>query len=196
MTEASSNNPFSVSQTALEDVYIQTTSNSFVSRQATIQGSDRVDIKGRSVIEHDCTLEGDKARITIGRFCYIQSGTCIRPAAQPGGTAGDYVPVSIGSHTLIGHDCTIEAAAIGSECWIGNNVKLGKRVIIKDCCVVRDNAEIPNDTVLAPFSRVQAPTRPELQWSFPNYTELSPAVSVYMQERSIELYTKFAARQS
>ena len=41
-----------------------------------------------------------------------------------------HAPLVIGSHTKIGPNCAIEAAAVGSNVIVGRNVVLGKRCVV------------------------------------------------------------------
>lgn len=185
------------------NAYIKTTSHSYVSRQATIEGAKQVEIKGRSIIQPECVIEGERALIKIGRYVYLDFGTVIRPAPNPG-TTGEtelsYIPVMIGSHTYIGSKCHIEAASIGSQCYIGHNVTMGKRVIVKDCCVIADNTVISDDTVLPPFTRMSSSVdgasssiSSAAQWTYPYYQELPASTATLMQERSMDLYQEFSS---
>ena len=154
-----------------EDAYIKTTTGNFVSRMAEITNASNVEIKGRSWIEQGVTIRGDLAKIRMGRYCKLSTGTTLEPApatpqpkvipsasASSSGTVPPHIPVVIGSHTIVGPHCQIRAAAIGSYCWIGSNVQMGKRVIIKDACVVDDNVVLGDDTVVPPFTRVTMTT--------------------------------------
>jgi dynactin 5 len=160
--------------------YIQTTTHNYISRQAIVVGAKHVEIKGRTIVEPTVKICGnDSTWIRIGRYCYIQTGTTIEPPTMmllPSNTSNStnnpdsnddknsnnndndnsnnkYIPVQIGSHTIVGNDCSIQAAAIGSYCMIGNNVSFGQRCIIKDCCLIESNVCIPPDTVIPPFTR-------------------------------------------
>lgn len=48
----------------------------------------------------------------------------------------------------------MEAATIGSCVYIGDNCKIGKFSIIKDCVVIKDNTVIPPYAVVSHFSMV------------------------------------------
>ena len=202
-TQTSSSSSSSSSSLAVskdDDEYIQTTTHNYVSRQAVIEGARQVELKGRGIIERGCHLDGRQAWIRIQRYTHLQANTRITPPTLPGSTK--HVPVSIGSHTMLGHDCQIEAAAIGSHCWIGNHVKLGKRVIIKDCCIVADHVVLGDDTVIAPFTRISDQNNSTTSatgsplWTPPNYVELPPSTALEMQERTMETYQAFVKQQA
>jgi dynactin 5 len=183
--------------------YIQTTTHNYVSRRATIDGSQQVELKGRSVVSDNVHIRGDLAVIRMGRYCFLSANTRIQPPPMPGQsdpassdasssstTPMKYVPVSIGSHTVIGKDCTIQAAAVGSSCWIENGVTLGPRCIVKDCCVIAQGTVIPADTVLPPFTR--ASMSPASSAGLRLVTQvLPPAMAVELQERAIEAFQDF-----
>jgi dynactin 5 len=217
-----------------DDLYIQTASSTqcFVSRRATLHGAHRVELKGRTIVEAGVVIRGDLASVRIGRYGHLGSGTTVTPAPQwPSENNNNnnkatyttnsttdsnttmFVPVTIGSHTMIGRDCRIEAAAIGSNCWIGDGVRLGKRVIVKDCCVIGGSGSgsdqpvvVSDDTVVPPFTRISissgtsatsnrtttSTTTPPLSLS---WMELPPSTAMEMQERSMEIYNDFCARQ-
>ena len=175
------------------DDYLTTASKTYVSRNATVHGASRLDLKGRVVIERDCVLHADVASIVIGQYCYIQCGTTIRPSTQV--LTNKPIHVVIGAHTRIGSNCQIHAAAIGSHCVIGNNVTIGQRVIIKDCCHVADNTVLTDNVVLPPFTRIQPCAQRELQWSWPNLKELPIAVQAEVEQESVERYHAFVRKQ-
>jgi dynactin 5 len=189
-TSASSNSPVVDSETEESSSYIQTTTNNYVSRKAFIDGSKHVELKGRSVVSDGVRIHGDLGLVRIGRYCHIHSNTTLQPPPLPGQEENKFVPVTVGSHTVIGKDCVLEAAAIGSLCWIGDGVKIGQRCILKDCCVVADGTVIPADTVIPPFTRVFSSANGRLVT-----TELPPSVAVELQERALESYQEFAAMQ-
>lgn len=204
--------------------FIQTVAgNNWVSRTAVIENARHVELKGRCVV-HDRTVwtaRGSGSWIRTGRYCHVQQGTTVTTAPlpqwhtttipEPKGPA--YVPVTIGSHTVIGKECCLQAAAVGSYCWIGNNVTLGPRSIVRDCCVIADNVVVPDDTVVPPFTRVSTAaaavavdTNVTLVGTETTaataavhgrliYRELPPSTAQEMQERSMELYQEFVAEQ-
>jgi acetyltransferase-like isoleucine patch superfamily enzyme len=72
--------------------------------------------------------------------------------------------------------------------WIGDNVKIGKRCIIKDNCVIESGVTLGDDTVIPPFTRISRsnPTA---------YQELPPRTSALLQEMTIDRFTQFAQVQ-
>lgn len=167
----------------MSDGFIKTTTHNYVSRKAVIDGAKQVEIKGRSIIQDEVHIRGDLAVVRIGRYCVLERGSLVEPPAHPSRKSKN-VPLLIGSHTHIGSGCEIRAAAIGSMVWIGANVKLGKRCIIKDNCVIEPGIEIADDTIVPPFTRVSTNTTADFE-------ELPPSVSVQLQEVSITTYDEF-----
>jgi dynactin-5 len=215
-----------------DDNYMLTVSHCYLSRRAILENAANIEFKGRAVIQRGCTLRGNSGIIRLGRYVWLHPGSTFQPSfvatvVPPLGAlaAGENqqqqqqqpksVPMVIGSHTVIGSDCTIRAAAIGSYCWIGKRVTLGNRVIVKDCCVVLDDVVLGDDTVIPPFTLVRSTVPPaarrhrERQQKrnllasstasssslfAPMYkcTELPPSTPTVMQEWSLEKYATFA----
>jgi len=171
-----------MSQDLEESPYIKTTTHNYVSRKAMIAGAKQVELKGRSIVQEGVKVRGDLARVRIGRYCRIETGSLLEPPLSQ----KQRVPQVIGSHTYIGEDCQIHAAAIGSLVWIGNNVRLGKRVIVKDNCVIEDGVILGDDTVIPPFTRVSKSGR---------HHELPPSMAVQMQEWTLDRYQEFQLQQ-
>ena len=72
--------------------------------------------------------------------------------------------------------------------WIGDNVKIGKRCIIKDNCIIESGVTLGDDTVIPPFTRISV-KNPTV------YQELPPSVAVQMQEISLDRYSDFKQEQ-
>jgi dynactin-5 len=181
---------------AASSSYIQTSTGNWVSRRAVIQNARHVELKGRSIVHADSQFKAADSPtgwIRTGRYCHVGAGTIIQPAVLPPHHRDQHVPVTIGSHTIIRKNCHLQAAAVGSYCWIGCSVVLGPRVIIKDCCVIADNVNIPADTVIPPFTRVTvASTGSSSRLVF---RELPPSTAHELQEQSMELYQNFVVLQ-
>jgi dynactin-5 len=197
--------------------YIQTSTGNWVSRRAVIENARHVELKGRSIVHADSQFKAEDSPtgwIRTGRYCHVGAGTVIQPAVLPahqrqqsrrqqaadGTDVDQHVPVTIGSHTIIQENCHLQAAAVGSYCWIGKSVVLGPRVIVKDCCVIADNVTIPADTVIPPFTRVTvAATGSSSDNKRPTsrlvYRELPPSTAHELQEQSMELYQNFVVLQ-
>eukprot|EP00980_Cylindrotheca_fusiformis_P016940 scaffold5157_cov100-Cylindrotheca_fusiformis.AAC.12 len=167
----------------MSDAFIKTTTHNYVSRKAVIDGAKQVEIKGRSIIHDEVHVRGDLGIVRIGRYCVLGRGSLVEPPAHPLKKSKS-VPLVIGSHTHVGSDCEIRAAAVGSMVWIGDNVKLGKRCIIKDNCVIEAGIEIGEDTIVPPFTRVSTIASTDFE-------ELPPSLSLQLQEVSITSYDEF-----
>lgn len=98
-----------------DDTYIKTTAHNYVSRRAIIDGAKQVEIRGRSIIHEKVKVRGDLSIIKIGRYVEIGPSTLLEPSQNPFNQDNKYIPMIIGSHTHIGKECTIQAAAIGSS---------------------------------------------------------------------------------
>lgn len=215
-----------------ERLFVETTTKSFISRDARIEESRQVEVKGRSIVSAGVVLDSRHGWIRIGRYCYLDENTILLPSeldgnsrtpgtstgssaratapstiATPTSTASpSCVPINIGSHTRIGRDCHVQAAAIGSYCCIGDRVTLGKRVIVKDCCVLEDNVVLGDDTIVPPFTRLAScrdansgatddtTKDAEWQWSHPYTLELPPSIAFQRQEDSIQAYRDFVVK--
>lgn len=100
--------------TSEDESYIKTTTHNYVSRKAVIDGAKQVEIKGRSILQEGVRVRGDLQIVRIGRYCEVGSSTVLEPPPNPYQTE-KFIPMVIGSHTHIGRDCDIRAAAIGSS---------------------------------------------------------------------------------
>jgi dynactin-5 len=182
-----------------DEGYIKTASHNYISRQAIIHGPQHVEMKGRSIVETNVVMHGELAPIRIGRYCRIASGTILEPAPLPfaaklisttPSSAPTHVPILIGGQSHVGSNCHIQAAAIGSYVWIGDNCKIGKRCIIKDACFVEDGSVLGDDTVVPPFSRVAGvPAHVDME-------ELPPATTLELQDLALEYYQEFCRLQA
>jgi acetyltransferase-like isoleucine patch superfamily enzyme len=71
---------------------------------------------------------------------------------------------------------------------MGDNVKIGKRCIIKDNCIVEPGVTLGDDTVVPPFTRISARNPTFFQ-------ELPPSMATQMQELSLDRYADFKQDQ-
>lgn len=106
--------------------------------------------QGRVYIGPGCSIRSDLASIQLQKYVLIEAGCSLIPGSMPtpltsdvdvsgGGGGGNssggnlkFIPMTIGSHSQIGPNCTVESASVGSGCWIGPNCRLGSRTILKD----------------------------------------------------------------
>ncbi|KAL8707093.1 MAG: hypothetical protein Q9220_007819, partial [cf. Caloplaca sp. 1 TL-2023] len=90
--------------------------------------------------------------VTLGKYTILSPHVTLTPpsltnpsiaittdSTNTGDTAAreaQYVPMTIGSHTLIHSSCTISAASIGSHVTIEPHCQIGRMAILKDGCRV------------------------------------------------------------
>lgn len=150
--------------------YIVTTTNNYISRNAKLVDPKKIELQGQSIVQDGVTLNGP---LKISRYCLLDQDTILEPAqlTNDDGTTTIIVAMAVGAKTHIGKNCRIHAAAIGSFCWIGNDVTIGARCILKDCVIVEDGTVLPPDTVVPPFSylktsgvRVELPPSASIEW--------------------------------
>ena len=166
-----------------------------VSRKSFIHGARHVEMKGKSIIHPGAHIRGDFHTVRIGRYCQIGENTILRPPSYQVSLNPDeeepikFLPLTIGSHTRIGKNCVIEAAAIGSSVTMGDNCVISKRVIIKDCCYIAPGTVIAPDTVIPPFSRVRGcPGRLVQEGLMPE------SVAVTVAEDCVEMFGDFVRK--
>lgn len=171
--------------------YIKTSTGNIVSRASTICKPQAVELPGgRCIVSKDVVIRGDLAAIQINKYSCIGAGTTLRPCALlQGETELRFVPMTIGSHTRIGANCTIEAAVVGMGCVIGDGAVLGPRSVLKDFVTVRDRSVVPPDAVVAPFSIIGGATG-AVVGEAPESTStlaVSDAVRVYKSWRPVSV---------
>jgi len=163
------------------DGYIKTASHNYVSRKATVEGPQKVELKGKSILKDGVLVRGDLGpRIQMGRYVTVNEDTSLTPCDAP---------MVIRGHGVIGKSCEIQAASIGSFVRIGDNVKIGKRCLIKDACIIEEGTILGDDTVVPPFSRVKG--RPGLV-----VEELPPSAAMDLQDAALQTYQSFVDEQS
>mmetsp|Transcript_14568 Transcript_14568/g.20580 ORF Transcript_14568/g.20580 Transcript_14568/m.20580 type:complete len:197 (+) Transcript_14568:347-937(+) len=178
------------STTTEEEPYIKTATHNYVSRLASIKGANRVELKGKCVLQPNVTLDGEKAWVKAGRYCTIHTNTTLQPSRMPppyydqDEEQQQYVPLILRNHVVIQSNCTIEAAAIGSAVQIGHDSTLGKRCIIKDCCIIEPNSYVADDTVVPPFTRMAG--KPAIM-----VEELPESVAVDLVDAAVDEYQRF-----
>lgn len=164
-----------------DDGFIKTASHNYVSRKATVEGPQKVELKGKSVLMDGVVVRGDLGlRIQMGRYVMVGKDTTLTPCEAP---------MVIRGHVTIGKSCDIQTASIGSFVRIGDNCKIGKRCLIKDGCIIEEGTSLGDDTVVPPFSRVKG--RPGLV-----IEELPPSAAMDLQDAAFEMYQAFVEEQS
>lgn len=152
--------------------YIETDSGTRISRKSHIKGAQYIIIGGKTLIQDSVTLRGDLHNppkpsskttdpiIALGKYSILRSGCTVSPPrrrqAQTTGAEPTEISclVKIGSYTYIGANTNVQAAAIGTCVYVGDNVTIGPFAIIKDCVVIEDGTQVPPYAVIPPFSRV------------------------------------------
>ncbi|CAK7226928.1 hypothetical protein SBRCBS47491_006394 [Sporothrix bragantina] len=164
-----------MSRRTVKGEYIETDTGNKVSRKATLVGTQNIILGGKSVIQQDVMIRGDLVRslpasssssggassgsgsntaISIGRYCFLSKGCCLRPPGRLWKGVFSHMPLRMGDHVFIGAGSTVMAASIGSHVHLGANVVVGDFAIIKDYVRVLDGTVIPPNMVIASFSIV------------------------------------------
>ena len=138
---------------------ITTTSGNRISRAAFLCGPQNIRLHGQTLVKDRATLRGDRAPISVGRFCVFGTRSVVRPAAVVlSGTSASsteiYAPLAIGDYVEFGDRCVVEARKIGSFVTIGDDAVIGSGCIVKDCCRILPGAVLPPGMVVPPFSQV------------------------------------------
>ncbi|OAA65863.1 dynactin arp1 p25 subunit [Niveomyces insectorum RCEF 264] len=92
--------------------------------------------------------------ISIGRYCFLSKGCCLRPPGRLWKGVFSHMPLRMGDHVFVGSGATLMAASIGSHVHIGENVVVGDFAIIKDYVRILDGTVVPPNMVIASFSIV------------------------------------------
>ena len=158
---------FAVSETVVQEKHerstvITTTSGNKISRAAFLCGPQNIRLHGQTLVKAKATIRGDRAPISVGRFCIFGSRSVIKPSAAfvPTAAAGtaesaaSFAPLAIGDFVVVGDGCVVEARKIGSFVLIGEGTVVGNGCIIKDCCRILPGSALPEGMVVPPFSLV------------------------------------------
>jgi dynactin-5 len=138
--------------------YIQTSTGNKISRQASIVNPNKLEIpSGKVILLPGSKIDCENEKIILNKYVFVSENSSLVPSSITSSTGETkYVPMTVGSHTFIGRNSKIEAGAIGSGCWIGDNVIIGQRAILKDYVHVESNTIIPSDTCIPPFCCVSS----------------------------------------
>ena len=131
--------------------YFLTQSHSRITQQGKFVGLKKIQVTGKSIIEHNTTLRGDLAKIKIGYYVVIGDGTILKPAEKFGDSLS-FIEMSIGDYTVIGKHCVIRAWQIGICCWIGQGCVINNKCVIEDCSMILDDTVLAPGTVVPPYT--------------------------------------------
>ncbi|KAL2129746.1 hypothetical protein VTI74DRAFT_7336 [Chaetomium olivicolor] len=152
--------------------YIETDTGNKVARKATLVGTQNIMLGGKTVIQPEVMIRGDLIRtiqtssqsasgaapnntaVSIGRYCFLSRGCCLRPPGRMYKGAFTYMPLRMGDHVFVGAGSVVQAASIGSHVHIGTRVVVGEFAIIKDYVRILDGTVIPPHMVIPSFSIV------------------------------------------
>lgn len=109
-------------------------------------------LNGKTIIQTEAIIRGDLANVRIGRHCVIGQRSVIRPPFKKFSKGVAFFPLQIGDHVFIDEDSVVNAASIGSYVYIGKNCVIGRRSVLKDCCMVADNTVLAPETVVPAFA--------------------------------------------
>lgn len=132
--------------------YIKTKTGNIVSRRSVLHGSQRILLAGKSTLANNCVIRGDLSTLRIGPFCFLGSGSLLRPPSKQLPRTIAFLPMTLGSHIFIGKNTIIEAAKIGDHVIISDDCVVSDRCILQDCCVLLPGTILPPDTIVPPFS--------------------------------------------
>ncbi|MFP6637381.1 MAG: gamma carbonic anhydrase family protein [Nitrospinaceae bacterium] len=114
--------------------------SSLVVESAQIIGE--VEIKEESSVWFNAVIRGDVNYIRIGRRTNIQDGCVLHVARKT-------LPLVIGDEVTVGHNVTLHACTIGSQCLIGmgaiimDGSEVGEQSIVGAGSLVTPNTKIP-----------------------------------------------------
>lgn len=122
----------------------QVSPEAFVAENASLIGD--VQVEKDSSIWFGAVLRGDQAPITVGEGTSIQDNAVLH-------CEKDHA-LRIGSNVTVGHGAIVHCAAVGDNTLVGMGaILLDGAVIGKDCiigagAVVKENAQVPDGTMM------------------------------------------------
>lgn len=136
--------------------FIQTVTGNRISRTAELHEAHSLEIPhGKVVIKCGVILHCNLARIIVGKYTIICEDVVLRPPQLLSSSNPlEFIPITIGSHCYFGSRSVVEAAVIGTGCYIGDDCILSPRTVLKDYVYVSDGTVVPSDMVLPPFAIV------------------------------------------
>lgn len=116
----------------------------YVAPTADIIG--QVSIDKDSSVWFGCVIRSDLEKISIGQGTSVQDNCTLH--------ADQGLPCIIGNHVTVGHNAVVHGCQIGDNTVIGmhstilNGAKIGKGCLIAAGAVVKENAEIPDRSLV------------------------------------------------
>jgi len=132
--------------------FVTTKYGNKISKKSVLCGSDKICVRGKTIIESGAIIRGDLAVVNVGEYCLIAENTVIRPPEQKFKGQIVFINVKVGDNVIIEKDSIVEAASIGSYVHIGKGCIIGKRCILSDCCLIEDGTVLAPGTVVPPFT--------------------------------------------
>jgi len=132
--------------------YIETSLGNKVSRRSVLCGAHNIVLNGKTIIQSGAIMRGDLSSIRIGRCCVISRDVVIRPAYKKIARGLTFLPQQIGDHVFIGEGSVISAQLIGSYVYIGKNCVIGRRAVLRDCCMIADNSVVSPESVVPSYA--------------------------------------------
>ncbi len=96
---------------------------------------------------HGAVLRGDFDAVSVGRSSNVQDNTVLHVDRG--------MPCRIGDHVTVGHAAVVHGSVIEDDCLIGMNAtinsgsRVGRGSLIAAGAVLRENADIPPESVVA-----------------------------------------------
>mmetsp|Transcript_26140 Transcript_26140/g.22894 ORF Transcript_26140/g.22894 Transcript_26140/m.22894 type:complete len:261 (-) Transcript_26140:90-872(-) len=134
-----------------QSAFFLTGSHSRITQNGKFVGLKKIQVTGKSIIEHNTTMRGDLAKIKIGYYVVIGEGTVLKPAEKFGDQLS-FIDMTIGDYTVIGRHCVIRAWQIGCCCWIGEGSVINNKCVVEDCGMVLENTVLAPGTVVPPYT--------------------------------------------
>ena len=170
MSRADSSDPFPLPPAGL----FREVDGAYVARNAIVTGD--VTLGRESSIWFNCVVRGDESPITIGDRTNIQDGTILHTDTG--------VPLDIAEDCTVGHAAMIHARTVGRGTLIGikavvlGGARVGNHCVVAAGAVVKENAVIPDHTLVAgvPARVIRAVGEKELEFmrqSVPIYIGLA-----------------------
>eukprot|EP00485_Elphidium_margaritaceum_P008374 CAMPEP_0202690830 /NCGR_PEP_ID=MMETSP1385-20130828/5720_1 /ASSEMBLY_ACC=CAM_ASM_000861 /TAXON_ID=933848 /ORGANISM="Elphidium margaritaceum" /LENGTH=278 /DNA_ID=CAMNT_0049346143 /DNA_START=23 /DNA_END=859 /DNA_ORIENTATION=+ len=138
-------------QKVAKSAFYLTGSSSRITQNGKFVGLKKIQVTGKSIIEHNTTMRGDLAKIKIGYYVVIGEGTTLKPAEKFGDELS-FIEMTIGDYTVIGRHCVIRAWQIGCCCWIGEGSVINNKCVVEDCGMVLENTVLAPATVVPPYT--------------------------------------------